>query len=141
MGAVLRRVRPHALADREEQVLSLRIEGDDAARLTAAIAVALIAFGGSFAVTAALLVLWGLLATSAPVGWWTWLSRTLPHDAEAGGGLMVAVVQLAITLGAVVGGLLFDASGYQSTFTASAVILLVAAVLAALTSRKDRAAA
>ncbi|MCP2138536.1 putative MFS family arabinose efflux permease [Rhizobium sp. SLBN-94] len=105
------------------------------------IAVFLIAFGNSFAVTAPLLVLWGLLATSAPVGWWTWLSRTLPRDAEAGGGLMVAVVQLAITLGAVVGGLLFDASGYQSTFTASAVILLVAAALAILTSRKDRAAA
>ncbi|HOT82691.1 MAG TPA: MFS transporter [Candidatus Defluviicoccus seviourii] len=104
----------------------------------AVIAVSLIAFGSSFAATASLLVLWGLLATSAPVGWWTWLSRTLPRDAEAGGGLMVAVVQLAITLGAVVGGLLFDASGYQSTFTASAIILLVAAGLAVLTSRRDR---
>ncbi|MFT3688448.1 MFS transporter [Paenirhodobacter sp.] len=106
----------------------------------AAVAVALIAFGSSFAVTAPLLVLWGLLATSAPVGWWTWLSRTLPRDAEAGGGLMVAVVQLAITMGAVIGGLLFDASGYRSTFTASAVILLLATVLAALTSRRDRQA-
>lgn len=107
----------------------------------AVIAVALIAFGGSFAVTATLLVLWGLFATSAPVGWWTWLSRTVPRDVEAGGGLMVAVVQLAITLGAVVGGLLYDMSGHQSTFTVSAVILLVAAVLAVLTARRDRSAA
>lgn len=107
----------------------------------AVIAVALIAFGSSFAMTASLLVLWGLLATSAPVGWWTWLSRTLPRDAEAGGGLMVAVVQLAITMGAVVGGLLFDASGYRSTFAASALILLIAAALAVLTSRKDRGTA
>lgn len=106
----------------------------------AVLALALIAFGSSFAMTAFLLVLWGLLATSAPVGWWTWLSRTLPRDAEAGGGLMVAVVQLAITLGAVVGGLLFDASGYRITFAASALILLVAVGLAVLTSRKDRAA-
>jgi hypothetical protein len=36
----------------------------------------------------------GLFATSAPVAWWTWL--TLPQDAE-GGGLMGAMVQLAIT--------------------------------------------
>jgi predicted MFS family arabinose efflux permease len=107
----------------------------------AVIAVALIAFGSSFAVTASLLVLWGLLATSAPVGWWTWLSRVLPNDAEAGGGLMVAVVQLAITLGAVVGGLLFDMSGHQMTFAASAVLLLVAAFLTVLTSRKGRTAA
>jgi predicted MFS family arabinose efflux permease len=106
----------------------------------AVIAVALIAFGSSFAVTASLLVLWGLLATSAPVGWWTWLSRVLPNDAEAGGGLMVAVVQLAITLGAVVGGLLFDMSGHQSTFTASAVILLIAVFLAVLTSRQGQTA-
>jgi predicted MFS family arabinose efflux permease len=106
----------------------------------AVIGVALIAFGSSFAVTSALLVLWGLLATSAPVGWWTWLSRVLPNDAEAGGGLMVAVVQLAITLGAVVGGLLFDMSGHQSTFTVSAVILLIAAFLAVLTSRQGRTA-
>ena len=35
---------------------------------------------------------------------------------------MVAIVQLAITAGASVGGFLFDASGYQSTFGLSAAI-------------------
>lgn len=108
--------------------------------LMAVIAVALIIFGSRFAVTAALLGIWGLFATSAPVGWWTWLARTLPRDAEAGGGLMVAVVQLAITMGAVIGGLLFDTSGYRSTFAASAALLLIAALLAALTSRRNRVA-
>ncbi|WP_377806760.1 MFS transporter [Azospirillum sp. A29] len=85
--------------------------------------------------TALLLACWGLFATSAPVGWWTWVARTLPRDAEAGGGLMVAIVQLAITLGAVVGGLLFDASGHRATFGASAALLALAALLAFLTSR------
>jgi predicted MFS family arabinose efflux permease len=47
----------------------------------------------------------------------------LPDDAEAGGGLMVAVVQLAITTGAAGGGLLFDSRGYQATFLFGAVIL------------------
>jgi predicted MFS family arabinose efflux permease len=106
--------------------------------LMAVIAVALVAFGGGVAVTAMLLGIWGLIATSAPVGWWTWLARTLPHNAEAGGGLMVAIIQLAITLGATVGGLLFDASGYQSTFVVSAALLLVASFFALWTSRIGR---
>ena len=54
----------------------------------------------------------------------------LPHDAESGGGLMVAVIQLAITLGATIGGWFYDLKGYQSTFDISAAILCVAAVLA-----------
>ena len=105
----------------------------------AVIAVALIGFGTYLVPTAALLGVWGLLATSAPVGWWTWLSRTLPREAEAGGGLMVAVVQLAITIGATVGGVLFDASGYQATFGAAAVLMVIAAGLAALTGRRSAA--
>jgi predicted MFS family arabinose efflux permease len=106
--------------------------------LMAAIAVALGVFGGSVAVTAVLLGIWGLVATSAPVGWWTWLARTLPQDAEAGGGLIVAVVQLAITFGATAGGVLFDASGYQATFAMSAAVLVIAAVLAVLAARAAR---
>jgi predicted MFS family arabinose efflux permease len=96
----------------------------------AVIAVALLFFGASVSVTALLLAVWGLVGTAAPVGWWTWLARTLPQDAEAGGGLMVAVVQLAITLGATLGGLLFDASGHQATFVLSACLLAAAAALA-----------
>jgi predicted MFS family arabinose efflux permease len=103
--------------------------------LMAIIAGALIAFGSNVAVTATLLTIWGLFATAAPVGWWTWLARSLPQDAEAGGGLMVAVIQLAITLGATVGGLLYDMGGYQSAFGAGAVLLLFCALLAILTSR------
>ena len=101
----------------------------------AAITGALIVFGHSVAGTAVLLGLWGLLATAAPVGWWTWLSRTMPNDADAGGGLLVATVQLAITFGAVVGGVVFDAVGYRATFGASAVILGIAALLVFLASQ------
>jgi predicted MFS family arabinose efflux permease len=103
--------------------------------LMAAIALALVEFGSSASVTAVLLGLWGLVATAAPVGWWTWLARTLPDDAEAGGGLMVAIVQLAIASGATVGGVLFDLSGYRATFETSAAVLVVAAVLTILAAR------
>ncbi|RRW68488.1 MFS transporter [Pseudomonas fluorescens] len=104
--------------------------------LMAIIAVALIGMGGSVVATFVLLGLWGLIATAAPVGWWSWLARTLPDDAEAGGGLMVAVVQLSIASGSTVGGLLFDGSGYRLTFFASAALLVLAALMTWLTSRQ-----
>ncbi|ELT47455.1 MFS transporter [Brucella intermedia] len=95
----------------------------------AVIATILIVFGRSLPVTVTVLCVWGFIGTAAPVGWWTWLARSLPHDAEAGGGLMVAVIQLAITLGAVAGGILFDLADYKATFAASAVLLLLGAAL------------
>lgn len=103
--------------------------------LMALIALALIPFGASVVVVAALLGFWGLLATAAPVGWWSWIAQALPNNAEAGGGLMVAVIQLAIALGSNIGGLLFDHGGYQSTFVFSAGVLLLAAFVTLLTSR------
>ncbi len=106
--------------------------------LMAVIALALIPFGTWVAAVVALLALWGLMATSAPVGWWSWIAEAMPHNAEAGGGLMVAVIQLSIALGSLVGGVLFDSVGYQSTFVASGAALVVAAFLAFLASRSQR---
>lgn len=105
--------------------------------LMALIALALTIFGSNVVAVAVLLGIWGVVATAAPVGWWSWLARTLPRDTEAGGGLMVAVVQLAIALGSTIGGLLFDKTGYQSTFIASAAVLLLAAILTLLSSRSQ----
>lgn len=105
----------------------------------AAIALALIALGERTAAVFVLLGFWGLVATAAPVGWWAWLAKSLPGDTEAGGGLMVAVIQLAIALGSTIGGLLFDVSGYRATFVTSGVLLVVAAILTSLTARTERA--
>lgn len=107
----------------------------------AVIAGALVAFGGSLAVVAGLLLLWGLIGTAAPVAWWTWVSKTLPDDAEAGGGLMVAVVQLAITAGAGLGRLLFDGSGYHVAFLASAALLIASSLMALLAAHRSYGAA
>lgn len=93
------------------------------------VAVCFLNGGTSALVAGVLLAIWGFLATSAPVGWWTWIANTLPDDAEAAGGLIVAIIQLAITLGAVLGGLLFDINGYRSTFGASASLLVIAALM------------
>jgi predicted MFS family arabinose efflux permease len=101
----------------------------------AAIALALIALGSSPFATAVLLAGWGLIGTAAPVAWWTWLSRTLPDEAEEAGGLMVAAIQMAITGGAAIGGLLFDSSGYESTFGLSAALLAGSALVAVAARR------
>ncbi|WP_313738674.1 MFS transporter [Pseudomonas sp.] len=103
--------------------------------LMAGIALALDAVGDQVIPVAVLLGLWGLLATAAPVGWWSWVARTLPDDAEAGGGLMVAVVQLSIALGSTLGGVLVDGTGYSGAFVASAVVLIGAAALTGVASR------
>jgi predicted MFS family arabinose efflux permease len=116
--------------------LSLTVTLILAPLLMAAIALGLIAVGTLPVPTSMLLAGWGLIGTAVPVAWWTWVSRALPNDAEAGGGLMVAVVQLAITLGAASGGFLFDAAGYQATFLASAVLLGVSTLLALLGARR-----
>ena len=61
--------------------------------------------------------------------------KAFPKDAEAGGGLMVAVIQLSIAPGSTLGSVLFDVSGYRSALIASLILLLIAAILAFLTSR------
>ncbi len=103
--------------------------------LMAVIAGALVIFGSSPLITTVLLGGWGLVATAASVGWWTWLAKTLPDDAEAGGGLMVAIIQLAITLGTTAGGVAFDLHGYRAPFELSAALLVVAGVLAFMAGR------
>ncbi|WP_338001456.1 MFS transporter [Aminobacter anthyllidis] len=97
----------------------------------ALLAVLLIVFGSAPAVVAVLLVAWGFFGTAAPVGWGVWLSRAMADDSEAGGGLQVAVIQLAITLGAATGGLLFDHLGWWSAFALAAILLLGSAIAAA----------
>jgi predicted MFS family arabinose efflux permease len=51
---------------------------------------------------------------------------------------MVAVVQLAIALGATAGGFVYDLSGYRSTFALSAAALCVSALVAAVAWRQSR---
>ncbi len=103
--------------------------------IMAILAVGLITFGSSPVLTAILLIGWGLFSTAAPVGWGTWLSRTMPDDAEAGGGLQVATIQLAITLGASIGGVLFDGYGWSTAFLFAAGLLVGSFLLSIAASR------
>lgn len=106
--------------------------------LMALLAAALITFGSMPVAVSLLLVGWGFFGTAAPVGWGTWLSRTLSDDAEAGGGLQVAIIQFAITLGAAIGGLLFDTFGWWSPLALSVALLLGSALIAAAAALDQR---
>jgi len=108
--------------------------------LMAAIAMALITLGRIPTAVGILLGAWGLVGTAAPVAWWTWVSKVLPDDAEAGGGLMVAVIQMAIALGATAGGVAWDASGHRSTFMLAAVALGASALIAAAAAQQSQRA-
>lgn len=98
--------------------------------LMAVISVLLVRLSISYIPVAILLSVWGLIATPAPVAWGLWLSRSLPENAEAGGGLMVAVIQFAITLGAGLGGVLFDNVGWWGPFALGFVVLVLSAMFA-----------
>jgi predicted MFS family arabinose efflux permease len=103
----------------------------------------LVALGSSPLADSAMVALWGFAFGTVPVGWSTWITRTVPDEAESAGGLIVAAVQLAITLGAAVGGAIFDVSGAGGVFATSGLALLLATlmILVALRPRAIAAAA
>lgn len=109
--------------------------------IMALLALGMIACASMPPATALLLAGWGFFGTAAPVGWGTWVSRHISDDAEAGGGLSVAVIQLGITAGAAGGGYVFDRFGWWSPFLMAAAILALSAVLAAAAWRNTRAVA
>jgi predicted MFS family arabinose efflux permease len=63
-----------------------------------------------------------------PVGWSTWLTRTIPDRAESGGGILVAAIQASMLAGAVLGGAVIDGLGITGVLLASAAIMLISAV-------------
>ena len=78
--------------------------------------------------TAVILVIWGTLNAAMPVVWSTWLAQGMADEPDAGGGLMVAAIQLAIMLGAALGGLLLDHLSLAATWTGGAALLLLASL-------------
>jgi predicted MFS family arabinose efflux permease len=98
----------------------------------AILALLLIALGSSLVATAPILILWGFFTAPIPVAWNTWMTRVLPEELEAAGGMQVALIQVAIAGGAFAGGILFDNVGWWSSFLLAAVLLGGSALLAAL---------
>lgn len=72
---------------------------------------------------ALLMFAWGALNSAIPVSWFNWLAQGVQDEPEAGGGLMVAAIQLAIMLGAGFGGLLLDHVSVTATMVGGTVLM------------------
>ena len=105
--------------------------------LMGTLGVALVVLESTPATDAALVAMWGLAFGAIPVAWSTWLTRTVPDEAESASGLLVAAINMAIATGAALGGLIFDLGGALNVFAASGAVLLLAALMI-LTGVKTR---
>ncbi|EKB22017.1 hypothetical protein HMPREF1170_02279 [Aeromonas veronii AMC35] len=99
------------------------------------ITLALLAVEHHFWSVALMLILWGALNSAIPVAWSAWITQGISDSPESGGGLMVAAIQLAITLGATVGGWLLDSLSIRATFMGSALLLTAASMVVGNGSR------
>lgn len=99
------------------------------------ITLALLAVEHHFWSVALMLILWGALNSAIPVAWSAWLTQGISDSPESGGGLMMAAIQLAITLGAAVGGWLLDSLSIRATFMGSALLLTAASMVVGNGSR------
>ncbi len=102
----------------------------------AAVTLAMLGLGEHLWPVAATMIAWGALNSAIPVAWSTWVSTAFRDDPESGGGLLVAAIQLAILLGAALGGLLLDHVSIAATFIAGAAMLVAASVLAGQVRRE-----
>jgi predicted MFS family arabinose efflux permease len=97
----------------------------------AVLALVLLVFGSSGLVSAIAVGLWGFAFGVLPVGFQTWMVRVASDEAESAGGLLVSAFQLAITVGAVVGGILVDgfgpfgSVGYLAAATTTGALLVL----------------
>jgi predicted MFS family arabinose efflux permease len=94
----------------------------------AAATFALLATGRLLWPVALTLVAWGTFNAAVPVSWFNWLAQAVPDEAEGAGGLMVAGIQLAIVLGAGLGGLLLDHVSLTATMLGGVALLVLAAL-------------
>jgi predicted MFS family arabinose efflux permease len=112
------------LADRRLRLLVL------VAPVLIGAATVLLAFAGArFAVALTAVALWGLAFGAVPTAMQTWVARVAPDRLESIGGLQVATFQVAIALGAAVGGLLVDAVGVHAALVAGGVAAAMGGLL------------
>ncbi|AOO58337.1 purine ribonucleoside efflux pump NepI [Raoultella ornithinolytica] len=98
-------------------------------------ATVLVLWGESQVVASAVAIIWGFAFALIPVGWSTWITRSLSDQAEKAGSIQVAVIQLANTCGAAVGGVALDHLGLLSPLVISGALMLLTGLLVAVKVR------
>ncbi|EIH7291212.1 purine ribonucleoside efflux pump NepI [Escherichia coli] len=92
-------------------------------------ALVLTLWGSDKIVATGVAIIWGLTFALVPVGWSTWITRSLADQAEKAGSIQVAVIQLANTCGAAIGGYALDNIGLTSPLMLSGTLMLLTALL------------
>jgi len=106
--------------------------------LVAASAVVLAIGGASLAVAATAIAFWGLAFGAFPVSVQSFVVRHAQDEAESAGALVIPAFQIAISSGAVLGGLLIETQGPVSVvMLLAAASLLAASVMAARGERRQ----
>lgn len=98
-----------------------------ASSLIAVSAVILVSLGASTTAAAVAITLWGFAFGALPVSVQSYITRAAQDEAESAGALLLTTFQIAISSGAVLGGLLIDAQGPLGVMT----FLGIASVLGA----------
>lgn len=98
-------------------------------------ATVLVLWGESQVVASAVAIIWGFAFALIPVGWSTWITRSLSDQAEKAGSIQVAVIQLANTCGAAIGGVALDHLGLLSPLVISGALMLLTVLLVAVKVR------
>lgn len=93
-------------------------------------AAALALAGAHTPAATAITALWGFAFGFVPVGWSTWITRHVQDDPESAGGLQVAVIQVANTVGAAAGGYALDHAGAGAPVTIAAVLFAITVFVA-----------
>lgn len=89
----------------------------------------ILVYGDNLWVTSGCVVLWGFAFGFIPVGWSTWLTRTVTDQPEAAGSVYVAFIQLGLLAGAGVGGIIIDAAGVTATYAFAGAIMLASSLM------------
>ena len=88
---------------------------------------------GSHSVTAMLLVaVWGFGFGAMPIAVQTWMFKAAPHLMEGSSALFVAIVQVSLASGALLGGMAVDRLGVSSAMVLGGVFALGCALTIAL---------
>ncbi len=83
--------------------------------------------GTSIALAAVTVFVWGVGFGAIPTMVQTWMAHVVPERLESAGGLVVAAFQIAITIGAAIGGLLVDSVGVQAALIGGGIAAVLAA--------------
>lgn len=92
----------------------------------------LLATGGSPVVCTIVVAFWGFACGIVPVAWSTWVTQNVKDDTENAGGLQIAVIQLANTIGAAIGGYVYDSSGVVGPAMLGVALMLMTTTLVAV---------